>query len=396
MYFDENRAFYISVTWRPYCTCSAIMGRPSSGSSFERKPSSSRKAKSITVVVLVLFAVVFLANLARTHGTSVVTNLTADAEADSSLGVAPTFDDNHAVDPFSSTTARATRAEELERATAAELEAGGLVSPMEPAAGVIDTPLSSSGSPNRASVPSASRPPAVAGRSGSGDHGAAAPIGSGAGSGGSGGTMAGGTKNSSESPTAAGSLGALSLQADQPATDLGETAASTGATSGFGGSGDPMPAAAKNSSSASPVAAESLGGPQHTDTPARSQTSDGPSGTPALPAGPPSNPFDLPDNPASLVTLPSLEPSQAAGGPPDWLEQPPNTPPGTRDAAVSTAGKELPSDSFHTADTTTPPHEDGQNQSPAAIPEPGTTLLMIGAAAAYAARRFRKGPAPRA
>jgi hypothetical protein len=356
----------------------AIMWRPSGGSAPTR-PSSSRKAKAITVVVLVLFAAVFLANLARTHGTSVVTNLTADAEADSSLGVAPTFDESHAVDPSSSTTAGATRAEELERATAAELEAAGLVSPTEPAAGVIDTPLSSSGSSNRASVPSASRPPALAGRSGSGDQRAAAPIGGGAGSGGSGGTMAGGTKNSSESPTAAGSLGALSLQADQPATDLGETAASTGA--GPGGSRAALP---PGSSSASPKATGNPGLSPPKDTLAPSQISDGSSGTPALPlGGPPSNP-----------SFASTDPSLGAGGPADWLGQPPTTPPGSPDTG-STAEKNVISDPVHSADVTTPPREDGQNQTET-IPEPGTTLLMIGAAAAYATRRFRKGPAPRA
>jgi len=412
------------------------MRKPSNGRPSERKHSFARLAATIPVVVLALAGAIFLANSARTHVTPVVSYVTPATETDSATLVSLTSDNSRPVYPYSIIGGGANSAEDLKRAIDADpvvaahyadfdlaktkvvrltqpkfahvsyrignsvywtrkplvipagetvlsdgthmartrcanqmeeadgAEAPGPMSPREPAAAVMDAPLSSPGSPVRQTVPSSARPSALAGPSGL----------------------------------------------------AGQTAASTGAGSGFGGSGGAKPAAEKKSSSASPMAAGSLGAlglyadqaadpaaevPQLKDTLARPQISAGPSGTPALLAeGPSSNPFHLPASPGSIPALPPTGASVAAGGPSagppnNAPGQPPNTPPGTPDTVVSTAGKDPTSDPVQSADVTTPPNQDDPNQGPATIPEPGTTLLLIGAATAYAARRFRKGPAPR-
>jgi uncharacterized membrane protein YgcG len=271
--------------------------------------------------------------------------------------------------------ARTRCANQLEEADMEGAEAPGPVSPREPAAAVMDTPLSSPDSPILATVPSASRPSALAGSSGSAQR--AASSGGGSGFGGAGGGAASGAakKSSSASPMAAGSLGALGIQADQSADPA---------------VADPL---RKDTLARSQISAGTPGSSGSAGTPG----SPGSSGTPALLAGGlPSNPFGLPGTPESIPAFGSTDVSPAAGGPSNQPGQPLNMPPGTPDSIVSTSGKELTADSVHPADVTTPPGQDDQTQGPATIPEPGTALLLIGAAAAHAARRFIKDQAPRA
>jgi hypothetical protein len=246
-----------------------------------------------------------------------------------------------------------------------EVDAAGVVpgpvSPNEPAAAVLDTPIVSPAFPMRATTPFVSGPSTIAGPSASAS-GPAGFAGAGSGSGGFGGGVPGSAKAaSSASPLAAGSLGALGLQADHALVAL------------EGPGGPPA----------------NLFDPSGTHTPPGTQgsipdVSRPAGGSPEWPGQPPTT---LPGTPNTVV-------SQPAGGSPEWPGQPPTTLPGTPNTVVPTAGKDPASEPAHSTDGTPPPPQN-QNQAPATIPEPGTTLLL-GVAAAYAARRFMKGPAPRA
>jgi hypothetical protein len=219
----------------------------------------------------------------------------------------------------------------------------------------------------------------------SGPSGLAAGTATAGGSGGFAGAPGAKTKTSAAaSPIAGGSLEALDLHADQPQSGGLKQFASPGAAADFG-SGAPTSPGATNSSSASPITAGNLGLPRHSDNLPPSPISAGSSGTPGFLVEP-SAPFDIPGPPGSN---PEFAPSGGALSLPSSV---PNAPETASDTVGST---EVKTDPAHPEETATPPQQGGESEA-ATIPEPGTTLLMLGAVAAYATRRFRKDPAPRA
>jgi hypothetical protein len=215
-------------------------------------------------------------------------------------------------------------------------EKPGEISPAEPAAALLDTPVKAAA----ASTPSlSSRPQPVAGNS---STPSISPSG-GTGGIGSSGTMNTGGSSPSPPTGAAGAVGS-GFQADEPP--------------------NPVPA----SDDLVGGAADSPGHP------------DGPSNFPAPPGGVPAPPGGLPTPPGG--SKPPFDGPPTTLGPPTW-SLPPETllPPGNPDLAPGPLDPGNPGQ---------PPTPDEPQATP--IPEPGTAILMLGGAVAYAARRIRGKP----